>query len=174
MFRPGHVFFVRKTSSAPFLCLILPQYGNPRIFLFHVKVIEIPQNLPPAPTAAPTDAPETQPTAVPEAKPTKEPVTPPETGDQAQLGLYLALAAAAAGDAPLMPDFSPMRNRGKNRQRRGLPPPCGIHPAVLGGACQCSSGRAGHKKTLKIAAFLGLMGVGEGLAPPEFPRAMPG
>ena len=26
------------------------------------------------------------------------------------------------------PDFSPMRNRGKNRQRRGLPPPCGIHP----------------------------------------------
>ena len=24
-----------------------------------------------------------------------------------------------------------MRNRGKNRQRRGLPPPCGIHPAVL-------------------------------------------
>ena len=133
MFRPGHVFFVRKTSSAPFLRLILPQYGNSRIFLFHVKVIEIPQNLPPAPTAAPTDAPETQPTAVPEAKPTKEPVTPPETGDQAQLGLYLALAAAPAGDAPLMPDFSPMRNRGKNRQRRGLPPPCGIHPAVLGG-----------------------------------------
>ena len=132
IFRPGHVFFVRKTSSAPFLCLILPQYGNPRIFLFHVKVIEIPQNLPPAPTAAPTDAPETQPTAVPEAKPTKEPVTPPETGDQSQLGLYLALAAAPAGDAPLMPDFSPMRNRGKNRQRRGLPPPCGIHPAVLG------------------------------------------
>ena len=31
------------------------------------------------------------------------------------------------------PDFSAMRNRGKNRQRRGLPPPCGIHPAVLGG-----------------------------------------
>ena len=30
------------------------------------------------------------------------------------------------------PDFSPMRNRGKNRQRRGLPPPCGIHPAVRG------------------------------------------
>ena len=29
------------------------------------------------------------------------------------------------------PDFSAMRNRGKNRQRRGLPPPCGIHPAVL-------------------------------------------
>ena len=28
-----------------------------------------------------------------------------------------------------------MRNRGKNRQRRGLPPPCGIHPAVLGGVC---------------------------------------
>ena len=28
-----------------------------------------------------------------------------------------------------------MRNRGKNRQRRGLPPPCGIHPAVLGGGC---------------------------------------
>ena len=33
------------------------------------------------------------------------------------------------------PDFSPMRNRGKNRQRRGLPPPCGIHPAVLDGVC---------------------------------------
>ena len=33
------------------------------------------------------------------------------------------------------PDFSPMRNRGKNRQRRGLPPPCGIHPAVLDGGC---------------------------------------
>src|SRR5699024_2237411 len=30
------------------------------------------------------------------------------------------------------PHFSPMRNGGKNRQRRGLPPPCGIHPAVLG------------------------------------------
>ena len=125
MFRPGHVFFVRKTSSAPFLRLILPQYGNPRIFLFHVKVIEIPQNLPPAPTAAPTDAPETQPTAVPEtqptavpeAKPTKEPVTPPEAGDQAQLGLYLALAAAAAGDAPLMPDFS-----------TGRKSPCGANP----------------------------------------------
>ena len=29
------------------------------------------------------------------------------------------------------PHFSPMRNGGKNRQRRGLPPPCGIHPAVL-------------------------------------------
>ena len=33
------------------------------------------------------------------------------------------------------PHFSPMRNGGKNRQRRGLPPPCGIHPAVLGGTC---------------------------------------
>ena len=30
------------------------------------------------------------------------------------------------------PPFSAMRKRGKNRQRRGLPPPCGIHPAVLG------------------------------------------
>ena len=30
------------------------------------------------------------------------------------------------------PDFSAMRNRGKNRQRRGLPPPCGIHPAGTG------------------------------------------
>ena len=30
------------------------------------------------------------------------------------------------------PDFLAIRNRGKNRQRRGLPPPCGIHPAVLG------------------------------------------
>ena len=29
------------------------------------------------------------------------------------------------------PNFSAMRNWGKNRQRRGLPPPCGIHPAVL-------------------------------------------
>ena len=28
------------------------------------------------------------------------------------------------------PPFSAMRKRGKNRQRRGLPPPCGIHPAV--------------------------------------------
>ena len=33
------------------------------------------------------------------------------------------------------PHFSPMRNGGKNRQRRGLPPPCGIPPAVLDGAC---------------------------------------
>lgn len=65
----------------------------------------------PAPTAAPTDAPETQPTAVPEAKPTKEPVTPPETGDQAQLGLYLAMAAAAAGSLTLVGVF--------NQQRRG-------------------------------------------------------
>ena len=29
--------------------------------------------------------------------------------------------------------FSAMRNRRKNRQRRGLPPPCGIYPAFLGG-----------------------------------------
>lgn len=65
----------------------------------------------PAPTPAPTDAPETQPTAVPEAKPTQEPVTPPETGDQAQLGLYLALAAAAAGSLTLAGVF--------NQQRRG-------------------------------------------------------
>ena len=36
------------------------------------------------------------------------------------------------------PDFSPMRNRGKNRQRRGLPPPCGIHPAVRGGRLRSS------------------------------------
>ena len=42
-----------------------------------------------------------------------------------------AETSAPAGDAPLMPHFSPMRNGGKNRQRRGLPPPCGIHPAVL-------------------------------------------
>ena len=28
-----------------------------------------------------------------------------------------------------------MRNRGKNRQRRGLPPPCGIHPAGTGYSC---------------------------------------
>ena len=26
--------------------------------------------------------------------------------------------------------FSAMRKRRKNRQRRGLPPPCGIHPAI--------------------------------------------
>lgn len=63
-------------------------------------------------TPAPTDAPETQPTAVPEAKPTKEPVTPPETGDQAQLGLYLALAAAAAGSLTLAGVFNQKR-RGK-------------------------------------------------------------
>ena len=45
------------------------------------------------------------------------------------------------------PDFSPMRNRGKNRQRRGLPPPCGIHPAVLGVLASFSFqpwGRWGH------------------------------
>ncbi len=29
------------------------------------------------------------------------------------------------------PDFSPMRNRGKNRQRRGLPPPLESTPPVL-------------------------------------------
>ena len=34
------------------------------------------------------------------------------------------------------PPFSAMRKRGKNRQRRGLPPPCGIHPAVRG--CPCT------------------------------------
>ncbi|WP_204872117.1 sortase B protein-sorting domain-containing protein [Pseudoflavonifractor capillosus] len=38
-------------------------------------------------------------------------MTPPETGDQAQLGLYLALAAAAAGSLTLAGVF--------NQQRRG-------------------------------------------------------
>ena len=33
------------------------------------------------------------------------------------------------------PDVSAMRNRGKNRQRRGLPPPCGIHPAGTRYSC---------------------------------------
>ena len=33
------------------------------------------------------------------------------------------------------PHFSTMRNGGKNRQRRGLPPPCGIHPAGTGCSC---------------------------------------
>ena len=36
------------------------------------------------------------------------------------------------------PDFLAIRNRGKNRQRRGLPPPCGIHPAVLGAPASSS------------------------------------
>ena len=113
------------------------------------------------------------------------------------------------------PNFSAMRNWGKNRQRRGLPPPCGIHPAVLDG-CATSSARplarwghidgmefpqnapaccgtlcfyrqgltlvcncsqlpgAGRKKPLNIAEFLALLGVGEGLAPPESPRAIQG
>ena len=103
----------------------------------------------------------------------------------------------------------------KDHQRRGLPPPCGIHPAVLGGTCtflfsalgparshrwhgystecSCFSGRqhfycqgltlvcncsqlpeAGRKKPLNIAEFLALLGVGEGLAPPESPRAIQG
>lgn len=77
-----------------------------------VEVALAPVTPTPAPSAAPTDAPETQPTAVPEAKPTKEPVTPPETGDQAQLGLYLALAAAAAGSLTLAGAFHQQR-RGK-------------------------------------------------------------
>ena len=76
-----------------------------------VEVALAPVTPTPAPTPAPSTAPETQPTAVPEAKPTKEPVTPPETGDQAQLGLYLALAAAAAGSLTLAGVF--------NQQRRG-------------------------------------------------------
>ena len=76
-----------------------------------VEVALAPVTPTPAPTPAPTDAPETQPTAVPEAKPTQEPVTPPETGDQAQLGLYLALAAAAAGSLTLAGVL--------NQQRRG-------------------------------------------------------
>ena len=55
----------------------------------------------------------------------------------------LSSGLPAGWDAPLGPlsqrsagpPFSAMRKRGKNRQRRGLPPPCGIHPAVLGGEC---------------------------------------
>ena len=51
------------------------------------------------------------------------------------------------------PDFSPMRNRGKNRQRRGLPPPCGIHPAVLA-VPACSSFRPldgwGHMDGMEV------------------------
>ena len=35
----------------------------------------------------------------------------------------------AGGTRSAGPNFSAMRNWGKNRQRRGLPPPCGIHPA---------------------------------------------
>lgn len=62
---------------------------------------------PVTPTPAPTAAPSTAPTA----QPTKEPVAPPETGDQAQLGLYLALAAAAAGSLTLAGAF--------HKQRRG-------------------------------------------------------
>lgn len=50
----------------------------------------------PDPEVQPTAAPEAQPTAAPEAKPTQAPEIP-DTGDQAQLGLYLALAAASAG-----------------------------------------------------------------------------
>ena len=134
MFRPGHVFFVRKTSSAPFLCLILPQCGNPRIFLFHVKVIEIPQNLLPAPTAAPTDAPETQPTAVPEAKPTKEPVTPPETGDQAQLGLYLVSGPGRRGrrGRSAYARFLPDEKSGKESPKAGPYPGEPLFPAIRG------------------------------------------
>lgn len=62
---------------------------------------------PVAPTPAPTAAPSTAPTA----QPTKEPVAPPETGDQAQLGLFLALAAASAGALTLAGAF--------HKQRRG-------------------------------------------------------
>ena len=47
-----------------------------------------------------------------------------------------------------------------------------LFPAVGGLAAQFWW--AGRKKALNIAKFLGLMGVGEGLAPPESPRAMPG
>ena len=107
------------------------------------------------------------------------------------------------------------RKSPKTHQRRGLPPPCGIHPAVLdapassslrplawwghidglpvpmGGTyfyvsmffypqgltlvCNCSQlPEAGRKKPLNIAEFLALLGVGEGLAPPESPRAIQG
>ena len=76
-------------------------------------MIEIPQNLPPAPTAAPTDAPETQPTAVPEAKPTKEPVTPPETGDQAQTKTVELTVDTAAPEL-----VSAQASTGENGQRQ--------------------------------------------------------
>lgn len=75
-------------------------------------VVSEPVTPTPAPTVAPTVAPETQPTAAPGAKPTQEAVTPPETGDQAQLGLYLALAAASAGTLTLAGVFHQQR-RGK-------------------------------------------------------------
>lgn len=73
-----------------------------------VEVALAPVTLDPvAPTPAPTAAPSTAPTA----QPTKEPVAPPETGDQAQLGLFLALAAASAGALTLAGAF--------HKQRRG-------------------------------------------------------
>ena len=46
-----------------------------------------------------------------------------------------------------------MRNGGKNRQRRGLPPPCGIHPAVLGvpaSSCFRPLARWGHIDGMKL------------------------
>ena len=50
----------------------------------------------------------------------------------ANQGIFVSLARVRA---PLGVSFSAMRKRRKNRQRRGLPPPCGIHPAVLVGVC---------------------------------------
>ena len=41
---------------------------------------------------------------------------------------------APAGDAGAGVTFCRQKVT-KDRQRRGLPPPCGIHPAVLGGVC---------------------------------------
>ena len=62
-------------------------------------------------------------------------------------GLLLGLPAWWRRSAG--PNFSAMRHWGKNRQRRGLPPPCGIHPAALGGMCVllCSAlGRVGSHR----------------------------
>ena len=50
----------------------------------------------------------------------------------ANQGIFVSLARVRA---PLGVSFSAMRKTRKNRQRRGLPPPCGIHPAVLVGVC---------------------------------------
>src|SRR5699024_7079906 len=82
-------------------------------------------------------------------------------------------ACQPGGDAPRWGFLSAARKEPKTTKGGAFPRLVESTPRYWV-ACQCSSGRAGHKKTLKIAAFLGLMGVGEGLAPPEFPRAMPG
>src|SRR5699024_9560425 len=50
-----------------------------------------------------------------------------------------------------------------------------FYPQGLSLVCNCSQlPEAGRKKPLNIAEFLALLGVGEGLAPPESPRAIQG